>query len=367
MGEAGRCRPDPWVLGAASVLVGLGLVLVYSSAAPRAFGGAGGDPLAYLKRSAVYAGLGLVAMTAASRVPAERLRPWAYPILGLSTVLLALCWVPGLGQAVKGAHRWIRIGPVGFQPSEVAKFAVVLFLADSLARRGERLRSFAYGYLPHVLIPAVPLALILAEPDLGTAALVGGVVLLVCFTAGVRPAHLASGLLPAVPVAVWALWFVPFRRERILAFLDPWEHAQGAGFQLVQSLLAFGSGGLWGVGIGRGQQKLFYLPEAHTDFILSVWAEEAGFVGVAAVLLLFGLLVGRGFWLAARQTDPYRRYLGVGVAAWLGLQAGLNALVVTGCLPTKGLPFPFLSYGGTGWVVDLAAVGVLAGLGRCES
>ncbi|RMG97070.1 MAG: putative lipid II flippase FtsW [Candidatus Dadabacteria bacterium] len=360
-------RADPWVMGTAAVLVGLGLVLVYSSATPRAFGAGAQDPLFFAKRSAGYAGVGLLAMAGMSRVPTGWLRPLAYPVLALSVGLLALCWVPGFGQEVNGAHRWVRLGPVGFQPSEIAKFAVILFLADSLARRGDRLRSFAYGYLPHVLIPAVPVALILAEPDLGTAAVVAAVVFLVCFVAGVRPAHLVSGLLPAVPIAVWALWFVPFRRARILAFLDPWKYAQDEGFQLVQSLLAFGMGGLWGVGLGRGQQKLFYLPEAHTDFILSVWAEEAGFVGVAVVLALVAFLVARGCWIAARQADPYRRYLALGITTWLGLQAGLNALVVTGCLPTKGLPFPFLSYGGTGWVVDLAAVGVLAGTARCDS
>ncbi len=363
-GDDRASRPDAVILAAALVLTGLGLVLVYSTASPLAFGRAGGDTLGYLKRSAAYVGIGVLGMLAAARVPPERLRPWTYPLLGLSVVLLVLPWVPGVGQAVKGAHRWVRLGPVGFQPSELAKLAVVLFLADSIARRGHRIRSFGYGYLPHVLIPGVPLVLILAEPDLGTAALLAGVVLTVAFVGGVRARHLAAGLLPVVPMAVYALWFVPFRRERIEAFLDPWAHAQGAGFQLVQSLLAFGNGGLWGVGLGAGQQKLYYLPEAHTDFILSVWAEEAGLVGVIAVLGLFALLVGRGFWIAWRQDDAYRRLLAVGITAWLGLQAGLNALVVMGCLPTKGLPFPFLSYGGTGWVVNLAAVGLLAGLGR---
>ncbi len=360
MGREPGGRADPVILAAAGALACLGLVLVYSTAC--GLEGRGGTGL--MVRSVVYVLVGIAGMAVACRVPAERLRPLAYPLLGLSVLLLVLAWVPGVGQEVKGAHRWIRIGPVGFQPSELAKLAVVLFLADSLARRGERIRSFAYGYLPHVLIPGVPLLLILAEPDLGTAALLGALVLLVAYVGGVRPAHLAAGLLPAVPVAVYSLWFVPFRRERILAFLDPWAHAQGAGFQLVQSLLAFGSGGLWGVGLGAGQQKLYYLPEAHTDFILSVWAEEAGFVGVAAVLGLFALLVFRGFRIAWLQGDPYRRLLATGIAVWLGLQAGLNALVVTGSLPTKGLPFPFLSYGGTGWVVDLTAAGLLAGLAR---
>ena len=357
-------RPD-WVLvSAALLLAGVGLVLVYSTASPLSFGREGTDAAAYLKRSAAYAVLGVGALAIALRVRPEALARWAYPLLGATVVLLALPWLPGVGVEVKGAHRWVRLGPLGFQPSEVAKLVLVVFLASNLAKRGDRIRSFGYGYLPAVLIPGVLVLLVLAEPDLGTAALLAAVVLIVAYVAGVRVRHLVAGLVPVIPVAVYLMWFVPFRRERILAFLDPWAHATGAGFQLVQSLLAFGAGGWWGVGLGAGRQKLYYLPEAHTDFILSVWAEERGLVGIALVLGLFGVLVWRGLRIAWRQHDPYRRLLATGITAWLGLQAALNALVVTGCLPTKGIPLPFLSYGGTGLVVSLAATGLLAGLAR---
>lgn len=359
-----RTRLDWLVLGPALALTGLGLVMVYSTSSPLAFGHEGADGLSYLKRSLVFAAAGVPLALALSRVRAEALRWLAYPALGLAVLLLCLPWVPGIGQAVNGAHRWVRLGGVGFQPSELAKFALVLFLAHSLAKRGPRIRSFAYGYLPNVLIPGIPVALVLLEPDLGTAALMAAVVLAMAFLGGVRVSHLAVGLTPLLPLAVYLLWFVEFRRERILAFLDPGQHAQGAGFQLVQSLLAFGSGGLWGVGLGASRQKLYYLPEAHTDFILSVWAEERGLVGVFLVLGLVLVLVGRGYWIAARQEDPFRQLLAAGIATWLGAQAAINALVVTGCIPTKGLSFPFLSYGGTGLVVALAAAGVLAGLGR---
>jgi cell division protein FtsW len=359
-----RTRLDWLVLGPALALTGLGLVMVYSTSSPLAFGREGADGLSYLKRSLVFAAAGVSLAVAASRVRAETLRRLAYPALGVAVLLLFLPWVPGIGQEVNGAHRWVRLGGFGFQPSEPAKFALVLFLAHSLAKRGPQIRSFAYGYLPNVLIPGIPLALVLLEPDLGTAALMGAVALAMAFLGGVRVRHLVAGITPLLPLAVYLLWFVQFRRGRILAFLDPWEHAQGAGFQLVQSLLAFGSGGLWGVGLGASRQKLYYLPEAHTDFILSVWAEERGLVGVFLVLALVLVLVGRGYWIAARQEDPFRQLLAAGIATWLGAQAALNALVVTGCVPTKGLAFPFLSYGGTGLVVALVAAGMLAGLGR---
>ncbi|MEW6487796.1 MAG: putative lipid II flippase FtsW [Thermodesulfobacteriota bacterium] len=360
-------RTDWIVLGTALLLTGVGLVLVYSTSSPLAFGREGADPASYLKRSLAYAAVGVTGALVAARIPAPWLRRLAYPALGLATVLLVLPWVPPVGQAINGAHRWVRLGPLGFQPSELAKLALVLFLAHSLAKRGERVRSFGYGYLPHVVLPAVPIGLVLIGPDLGTAVLLAAVVAVTAFAGGVRLRHLAAGLLPVLPLVAYLLWFVPFRRDRILAFLDPWSHAQGAGFQLVQSLLAFGAGGVWGVGLGAGRQKLHYLPEAHTDFILSVWAEERGLVGVALVLALVAVLVWRGYVIAWRQEDPFRRHLATGISTWLGLQAALNALVVTGCLPTKGLPFPFLSYGGTGLVVCLTAAGLLAGLARREA
>jgi cell division protein FtsW len=195
---------------------------------------------------------------------------------------------------------------------------------------------------------------------------IGLLVFTMSFVGGVRLKHIAVATVPFGLVAACLVWFVPYRRERFLAFLDPWQHAQTSGHQLVQSFLAFGAGGVWGVGLGAGKQKLHYLPEAHTDFILSIWAEETGLVGVTVVLALFAVLVWRGYSIAVRQRDPYRRLLAMGITTWLALQASLNSLVVMGCLPTKGLPFPFLSYGGTGMVVTLTTVGILAGLGRKE-
>jgi cell division protein FtsW len=357
-------RADWAVLGSALLLTGIGLVLVFSTSSPLTFGKAGADAASYLKRSLLFALIGVACCFALVRVPSEALRRLAYPGLGIAVLSLCLVWVPPFGQAVKGAHRWIRVAGIGFQPSELAKFALVIFLADSIARRGERVRSFTRGYLPNVVIAGVPILLVLLEPDLGTAVLLAVIVVTTAFAGGARIRHLAASLLPALPAVFCLLWFVNFRRERILAFLDPWKYEQTTGFQLVHSLLAFGSGGFWGVGLGAGRQKLYYLPEANTDFILSVWAEERGLVGVLAVLGVMALFVWRGFAIARAQDEPFRRLLAAGITSWIGLQAALNALVVTGCVPTKGLPFPFLSYGGTGLVVSLAAAGVLAGLAR---
>lgn len=351
--------PDLIVTTVVMMLTTIGLLLVYSSSSLM--------PGSHFLRSVVYASLGFTGFFIGSRIPPETLRKFAYPGLILVSVVLLLVWVPGLGVKTKGASRWIRLPGFQFQPSELAKLAIVLFLAHSLAKREpEKLRTFAFGFLPHVVIPGIPILMVLAEPDLGTAVVLGALVFAMSFIGGVKPAHLAGAAGPAILAAAALVWFVPFRRQRFLAFLDPWEKAQTAGHQLVQSFLAFGAGGVWGVGLGAGKQKLHYLPEAHTDFILSIWAEECGLVGVTVVLCLFAVLVWRGYFIAIKQEDNFRRLLAAGITTWLALQAGLNSLVVMGMVPTKGLPFPFLSYGGTGMIVTLTAAGILAGLGRKE-
>lgn len=356
---AEKKTPDLVVTTIVMMLTAVGLTMVYSTSSLM--------PGNYFLRSIAYAVLGCGGFLLASRIEPEQLRRFAYPGLAIVSFLLLLVWVPGLGVKAKGASRWIRLPGFQFQPSELAKLAVVVFLAHSLAKRDEeKLRSFAKGFLPHVVIPGLPILLVLLEPDMGTAVVLGLLVLTMSFVGGVRGKHLAAAIVPASFIAACLVWFVPYRRARFLAFLDPWEHAQTSGHQLVQSFLAFGAGGVWGVGLGAGKQKLHYLPEAHTDFILSIWAEETGLVGVTIVLVLFAVLVWRGYSISVRQRDPYRRLLAMGITTWLALQASLNSLVVMGCLPTKGLPFPFLSYGGTGMVVTLTAAGILAGMGRKE-
>ncbi len=359
--------PDLVVTMIVMIMTAMGLVMVYSSSSLMNAGGEAQMTASFFKRSLLFALLGAGGFFVASRTPPEWLRKGAYPALLGSIVLLCLVWVPPLGISANGASRWVRFGPLGFQPSELAKLAVVLFLAHSIAKRGPRkVKKLIFGFMPHIVLPGIPIMLVLMEPDLGTAAVLVALVAAMSFVGGVRLRHLAVTAVPVVAGLGCMIIFVPFRMRRLMAFLDPWEHSTDSGFQLVQSFLAFGAGGVWGVGLGAGKQKLHYLPEAHTDFILSIWAEECGLVGVLVVLGLFSALVYRGYAIALAQEDMYRRLLATGITTWLGLQAALNALVVMGCLPTKGLPFPFLSYGGTGLVITLTAAGILAGLGRKE-
>jgi len=363
MDAKAKYSPDMGVMLLALLLCCIGIVLVFSTSSLIGYGREGADAAFYLKRSVVHTCLGLCAMYGASKIKPQYMVHAAYPALIASVLFLCLPWIPGIGRSVNGAARWARLPGLSFQPSDVAKLGLIVFLAHSLAKRGDAIKSFAYGFLPNLLLASVPIALVLVEPDLGTAVLMAGVAVSMAFAAGVRLRHLGLLFLTAAPFVWGLLWFVDFRRARILAFLDPWKHAKGAAYQLVQSLVAFGVGGVWGVGLGAGKQKLHYLPEAHTDFILSVLAEERGLIGIIAVLIIVSALIWRGFGIAARQTDPFCKYFAAGIVSCLGLQAALNSLVVMGCLPTKGFPFPFLSYGGTGLVINLTAVGFLAGLG----
>jgi cell division protein FtsW len=319
-----------------------------------------GDGFYFLKRQGAYAVAGLLLMLAIMRLDYHMLRWLAVPGLLLSGVLLGLVLVPGIGTHVGGAARWIRLGGFSLQPSELAKIALVLFLAHSLARKEGRLRrTFKLGVLPYVIVLAFPLLLLLGQPDLGSALIMGAVAMIMLLVAGSRFSHLLSLAVLALPFLYYLILRVDYRRRRILAFLDPWKHPTDEGFQVIQSLIAFGNGGWCGVGLGESQQKLFFLPEAHTDFIFSVVGEEAGFIGVLTLAVLFLVLVWRGLRIAWLAPDEFGRFLAFGLTVLLGLEAFINMAVVMSLLPTKGLALPFLSYGGTSLVASLAAVGML--------
>jgi cell division protein FtsW len=274
-------------------------------------------------------------------------------------LLLVLVLVPGVGVAMGGATRWIPLGPIHFQPSEAAKFAIAVYLAYSLEKKQSHLGTFAIGILPHLVFAGLVLALILVEPDYGTTITLGALLFAMMFVSGVRLRHLVLLLAAAVPAAWVVLMGADFRRERVLAFLDPWARAQDTAFQLIQSLLAFRAGGLTGTGLGESEQKLFYLPSAHTDFIFSVIGEEWGVLGVIVVVALFFSLVARGVLTSLEAPDLFGRLLGIALASLIGLQACVNMGVVTGLLPTKGLTLPLVSYGGSSLVLTLAMLGVL--------
>ncbi len=338
-------------------LTALGLVMVYSSSfvlATDRFG----DGAHYLRRQLVWAGVGLVVLGAAALVPLARLARLARPALLAAAVLLALTFVPGVAHRVGGTSRWVAVLGFTAQPAEFAKVALILWLAASLARPGAAVQRWR-GLLPRLAVVAALVLLVLAQPDFGTAMLVALIAGGMLFVAGARLTHLASLGLAALPPLYVLVMRVPYRRARILAFLDPWSQATGHGWQVVQSFIAFGSGGLFGRGLGEGQQKLLFLPEPHTDFVAASVGEELGLVGFSVMVALYVVVVIRGFAIARRVPDPFAGLLAAGATLLIGLQAAINLAVVLGCLPTKGLPLPFVSYGGSALVTALAAAGLL--------
>jgi len=272
--------------------------------------------------------------------------------------------IPGIGSVRGGARRWMVIGPLSLQPTEFAKIAIVLYLAHSLTRKGERVESFKIGVLPHALVIGLMAGLAVLEPDFGTLVLAAGLLIAMLYVGGVRIRHLGFLAFTAVPALGLIALHKPHVLERIFGFLNPDVDPLGVNFQLQQSFIAFGSGGLWGVGLGESRQKMFYLPEAHTDFIFSVVGEELGLLGALLVLALFTVVAVRGFRIALRHPDPFASLLAFGVTLSIVLQVAVNVGVVLGCLPTKGLALPFLSYGGSAMIASLAQIGVLLALAR---
>jgi cell division protein FtsW len=340
------------------LLLGLGLVAIFSASSFLAEHRMG-DSYYFLKKQATFCLIGLCFMIVAKNIPATLYRKLVYPALFVSIGLLVLVLVPGLGTKVGGASRWLRIGGISFQPSELAKLALAFYVAYSMAKKGPHMGLFSKGMLPHMVVAGGFMTLIILQPDLGTCIIIGFWLLILLFVGGVNLLHLLSLVLLSLPVVFWLIWQADYRLKRWRAFLNPWEDPQGLGFQIVHSFLAFGSGGVFGVGLGNSKEKLFYLPEPHTDFVLSIVAEELGLVGMAVVVVLFGILVMRGIKIALDARDLYSSYLALGISSLLGLQVLINMGVVTGLLPTKGLTLPFISYGGSSLVISLVSVGIL--------
>lgn len=354
---------DRWIALTIAVLVTVGVVMVFNTSYFFA-GERFGDPLHVFRKHLVSVGLGILCCWGASRLRSSTYERLAYPALAIVTLLLIAVLIPGVGLVRGGARRWIGLGPLNLQPSELAKVVMVLYLARSMIRKGPRLQTFAVGVLPHLIVAGVLAGLVVMEPDFGTAALLCMTLFAMLFAGGVRWRDLALPILPLVPLVVYAIHSSPYRLRRVMVFLDPWEHPRDAGFQLVQSFLAFGSGGLFGAGLGESKQKMFYLPEAHTDFIFSVIGEEVGLVGALAVVGLFALLAVRGLRVALQHPTAFGRLVAFGVTTVIVLQAGINMAVVLGLMPTKGLALPFVSYGGSAMLGAMTAAGVLLALSR---
>jgi cell division protein FtsW len=339
-------------------LVGIGIVMVYSASSALAMKKFGSDYY-FLKKQAVFALVGICALVVGRHVPYRVYRPLAYPLLALALVLLAAVLVSPLGVTAGGSSRWLRLGPLRFQPSEFARFALIVYMAYSLEKKADRIKDFSIGFMPHVVVLGALSLLILKQPDFGSAAILAALTWLMMFVGGVRLLYLGSS---CVLLGLGGLYFISlagYRVRRLLSFLDPWQYSSDAGYQIVHSLMAFGTGGWWGAGIGKGYQKLFYLPEPHTDFIFSVIGVELGLAGVLAIIGLYLLIVWKGIRIARQAPDLFGCFLAVGLTAALGLQICINMGVTLGLLPTKGLTLPFLSYGGTSLVLNMATIGIL--------
>jgi cell division protein FtsW len=352
-----------WLFGVAVALLSAGVVMVYSASAIVA-ADRFGDPYFFLKRQLFWALLGSLAMLAAVRVDYRKLERFVLPALIVAGVLLVLVLIPPIGQAINGTRRWIRLGVVSFQPVELAKLALVLYLAAFVARRQSVLGEVRRGLLPPLLVAGAFAALVVVQPDLGNCLTLIALTFGMLYLAGAPVRHLGLALAPAVPLLVIAIVAAPYRLRRMTAFWDPWSDPRGSGFQIIQSWLAFGNGGLTGQGIGGSRQKLFYLPESHTDFIFAVVGEELGFIGAAFFVTLFAVLIWRGLRIGLRSAEPFGAYLALGITLLIATQTLVNLGVVTGLLPTKGLPLPFVSFGGSALLMTMLSTGVLLNISQ---
>jgi len=292
------------------------------------------------------------------------IREFARPAMAGVIVLLILVLIPGIGTIAGGARRWIRFFGFGFQPSEIAKLILIIYLADFAARKGNVVKDLTRGFLSSFFIIGLTGGLVLLEPDMGTfvAILFIGAVML--FVSGARLSYLFSVVLCAIPALFWVIKSNPYRLTRILTVFNPWKDKLGAGFQLTQSFIALGSGGLLGVGLGESKQKLFFLPESHTDFIFSIIGEELGFIGAASTIILFTLLIWYAFKISFRIKERFASLVTFGIAVMIAFEVIVNVGVSAGVLPTKGLPLPFISYGGSSRVCHLAAIGLILNMAR---
>jgi len=354
---AKRVSVDKTLFIVTLLLVFIGLVMVFSASAVMAkerFGSA----YTFLIKQMVWAVAGFLVMVIAMHVDYRRYKHPAivFSLLGVTLTLLVAVFFLDRSH---NTHRWIRLGLMSFQPSELAKPALILFLAYFLENRTKLMDDWRRTLLPAAVPIVVCSGLILKQPDLGTAVVCLVISAIILFVAGMRLRYLGYGVLAAIPVLYMTIFRVKWRYERILAFIDPWKDPQGRGFHIIQSLIAVGTGGFTGMGLMEGKQKLFYLPEPHTDFIFAVISEELGLLGALAVISLFAIFLYRGMRTALATEDVFARYLATGITSMIVVQAVFNISVVLGMMPTKGIPLPFISYGGSSLFVMLACVGVL--------
>jgi len=355
--EYHRC--DIFLLSVVLFLVFIGVVMVFSASAIVSHEKFDTSYL-FLIKQLIWTVMGVFLMLVLAKVDYNKLQKFSRPLMVFSFSLLVLVLLIESGEI----KRWLKFGMMSFQPSEMAKFCLILYVADVLDRKGSKLQDFKKGLLPILIVTAMFLILIYAEPDLGTAVVLGLVILAILFMGGARLSHLLSLVLLSLPLLYFAIFHVAYRRERILTFINPWADAQRIGYQIVQALLALGSGGFFGKGLGASRAKLFFLPEPYTDFIFSIIGEELGFLGASLIIFLFVIIVWRGLRIATRAPNQFGNLLAAGITFLITFQAVLNISIVTACLPTKGITLPFLSYGGSSLVFSLMGVGILLNISR---
>ena len=354
---------DIWLASIAFLLLVFGLVMVFSASSPialRKFD----DPTYYALRNGVFALIGIIFMAVISRTPVPIIRKWGRVGFWLTMFMMVIVLIPGVGLEGGGARRWLNMQFFTLQPSEPFKVMLVLYIAHLLAENPDRVQHLKEGVLPILGIFAMAAVLLLSEPDFGTTVISGAIVIGMIFIAGVPSSWVVALISGAIPLAVFGIVMAPYRFRRATSFLDPWDDPLDSDFHLVQSLLSFGNGGLHGTGLGEGQQKQFYLPEAHTDFIFAIIGEELGFLWIFLVISLFALLIWRAFSIARFSKDLFVRLAATGLSILLGSQAIANMGMVMGLLPPKGLTLPLVSYGGTSLIITLAAIGLLLSFSR---
>jgi cell division protein FtsW len=354
--EAGGRSLDLILLSAVLGLVVLGTIEVYSSSAVYAFKKTG-DAAYFLERQLMYLGLGLGALWTGAALDHRLLRRFAYPLLLLAFALLV--GVLAAGATVNAARRWFIIGPLSFQPVELAKLALIVYLATSLSRKAEKVKLFSVGFVPHLLVCGLMMGLLLKQPDLGSSIILGATTLTLLFAAGTKVSYILLAVLGALPVAYHLVVGTPWRMQRFMAYFNPDAFADTVAYQIVQSRIAIGSGGWTGAGLGEGRQQLGYMPEGHSDFIMSAVGEELGFVGVLLVIALFVVILWRGIVAATRSREPFGGYLAFGITICFAYQVLVNLGVVLGVLPAKGLTLPFVSYGGTSLIMSMFLAGIV--------
>jgi len=351
------------ILVMVSILLIIGTVMIYSSSGIYAYEKYG-DSLFFLKRQIVFLCIGILLSLAVLAIDYHQIQKFSKPLLLVSLVLLLLVLVPSLGSQVSGARRWFKIWRFSFQPSELVKLSIIIYLADILSRKGPFVNKFTSGFLPPLLVSGFTIGLILLQPDLGTAISIGCITFILFFAVGVSWKYLAYTLASTLPILAILVFKVPYRMRRIAVFLNPWADPQGSGFQIIQSFLALGSGGLFGLGLGMSRQKLLYLPAAHTDFIFSIIGEELGLIGTASVTILFIALIWQAMRIAFKTRESFGRLLSLGVSSLIAVESIVNIGVSTGSLPTKGLPLPFISYGGSSLIFHMMAIALLLNIAR---